>query len=253
MLSLQIINLKKIIMNKFHFLLLAFIMMIFCSSSLYGQNEYRHIPARGVMSHVVHYYDDLGNEYCFRFDIVCNNCIIDGNIYQVGCPPDSDSNTIMQSATYHIQLGASGWEWGHAHDGSTCQCIQGISVFGIPVDSLINLVLHPDFPLDCCQGNGNGDAPCDTTEFGGLDFSDIVCNNIKVACCNDTLKITVTLYKCGSEIVLSTITFTAIYLGTGDIHDINNYNILFDTPEEESLYREILDRIIRDPNFSLCN
>ena len=235
-------------MNKFHFLLLAFIMMIFYSSSLYGQNEYRHIPTRGVMSHVVHY-----NNHCFRFDIVCVDCVIDGNIYEVECPPTGDTNHIIHSATYHIQLGASGWEWGHTHDGSTCQCIQGILNFGIPVDSLINLVLHPDFPLDCCQGNGNGDAPCDTTEFGGLDFLDIICNNIKVACCNDTLKITVTLYKCGTEIVLSTITFTAIYLGTGDIHDINNYNILFDTPEEESLYREILDRIIRDPNFSLCN
>lgn len=242
-------------MFKARFLLPVFIMMIFCSSSLFGQNDYKHIPARGVMSRVVEF-DCEGSHYCVRFDIVCNNCVIDGNIYLIDCPPTGDTNHILQTATYHTQLGTSGWEWGvDPFTNQLCSCYYkgGILNFGIPVDCLINLALHPDFPLDCCQGNSSGDAPCDTTELEIPDYSNEVCNRADVVCCGDTLKITLSLYHCSTGIIFGTTSFSAIYSGSGNAsNNASNYNIHFDTPEEDSFYREILQKILDDPDFSLC-
>ena len=239
-------------MFKIRFLLPVFMMMIFCSSSLYGQNDYKHIPARGVMSRVVHYYYQ-GIEYCFRFDIVCVDCVIDGNICEVDC---SDSNKVLQTATYHIELGDNGWQWGHSPTtGQLCSCYYngGILNFGIPVNNLINLVLDPDFPLDCCQGNSSGDAPCDTTELEIPDYSNEVCNRADVVWCGDTLKITLSLYHCSTGIIFGTTSFSAIYSGAGNAsNNASNYNIHFATPEEDSFYREILQKILDDPDFSLC-
>lgn len=52
--------------------------ILLCSISVMGQNDYKHVAARGIMSQVLEY----GNGLCIRFDITCNSgCVIDGNIY----------------------------------------------------------------------------------------------------------------------------------------------------------------------------
>lgn len=229
--------------------------ILLCCLTAMGQNGYKHVAARGTMSPVLHYTDEHGHFYCIRFDITCVDCVIDGNIYIVNC---IDTDKVIQSATYHVELGPNGWQWGH--DGNCpCYISGGAAALGISKDSLVNLVLHHDFPIDCCQENsgddpGTGYTPCDTIPIEVPGYTEWLCNRTEAYCCNDTLHIAFTIYNCLTHEVVYSHSFDAINRHIwSNADDPENYIFHYNSPQEEEIRRRMLQAVLQSPEFTPCN
>ncbi|MDR0605011.1 MAG: hypothetical protein LBG80_11975 [Bacteroidales bacterium] len=152
---------------------------------------------------------------CVILELICTevngNCIIDGNIYKVDCDGDivKDPNN---KATYHIvnNNDGNGWSWGS---------IPQIT-WGIPLDILLGLVNHPDFPVSCC-GSGGINTPCNPVRFyGSLETGE--CIVWALQCCNGQISGEYYLIDCIEGVPLVTGVFCATYIGS--IDNPNEYN-----------------------------